>query len=195
VSVKIVTPSDAASSPSHPDHARWVKERTLGIEADHARTIGQSFRDAETANIENLIRLDARRNQKRKPQKKAPKQTAKVALDPEHARIKEVKKTIPKIRTAPASKCNYCGFCRKCKRERRVSEIMAAARGGEQRAHHLAMEMTAIVMAMGSRRDYKDAIGRELPFSRLTGADTMKALVTGCEWACDRSVSFLGEWR
>jgi hypothetical protein len=49
VIVKAVTPSAAAASPSHPDHARWVKERTLKQEIEHATLIGGTLRVSPVA--------------------------------------------------------------------------------------------------------------------------------------------------
>jgi metallo-beta-lactamase family protein len=56
-------------------------------------------------------------------------------------------------------------------------------------------DLTAIMLAALGRKDYKDAIGRELPFSRIAGHDVDKAVTQGIEWVCDRSVSFMGAWR
>jgi hypothetical protein len=48
------------------DRARGIKERTLAMEVKHAQAMGGTFRDAETANMRNLERMEAR---KRLPKK------------------------------------------------------------------------------------------------------------------------------
>jgi hypothetical protein len=199
VTVKIVTPADAASSPSHPDHARWVKERTLAVEADHARRVGASLRDAEIANTRQLERLEARKRIKRPVKKPSRKRSALTPRNEEHQRLADagvIKRPAPVEIVKPrASPCNWCGLCISCKREARLRSIMARARNADVQAHKLTMELVAITFAASSKKDYKDAIGRELPFSRLRGGDAARARIAGAEWVCDRSVSFMGEWR
>jgi hypothetical protein len=192
VSVKAVTPSAAAASPSHPEHARWVKEQTLKREIEDARAIGLSARWAETLNARNLERLS---NRKRKPAvKKAPKPPAE--LTPEQLAKAGVTKKIATARKLPSMPaCNLCRQCLRCKRELRMSQIASKAKQLDQKAIGLAMELSAIVMAAARRNDYRDAIGRELPFSRLVGHDVDRAVTAGCEWVCDRSTSFMGQWR
>ncbi len=41
---------DAASNPTHPDHDRWVKDRTLRMEVEHAKVLGLPLRIAEQEN-------------------------------------------------------------------------------------------------------------------------------------------------
>lgn len=195
MSVKAVTPSDAAKAPNHPDHARWVKDVTVKREHEHAIMTGGTARDAEKANALSLERLDARKRHA-KPQK--PKKKVDAAKrEVTHADLiaAGVTKKPATIRKVEARACNFCGLCKRCRRELRVSQIMAKAREGDRRAHALTMELVAVMFAAQRRVDYKDAIGRELPFSRLHGLARDRAATAGVENACDRSVSFLGEWR
>lgn len=188
--VDAVTPSPAAANPSHPDHARWVKEQTLKIEAAHAQKLGLSGRDAETENTRQLERLA---NRKRKSAK--PKKVHRIDT-PEHLAREGVTQRAAKPRKlAPLPPCKLCRRCVWCKRSLRLSKILRHARELDMRAVSLANEITAITSAALARNDYKDAIGRELPFSRITGADVDKAVTQGIEWVCDRSVSFMGQWR
>lgn len=197
MSIKIVTPSEAAADPKHPEHARWVKERTLAMEANHASAVGLTFRQAEDANLANLIRLEARKQKPKAPRKPKRKGREITPTTEEHARLKAAGVIKRKARITPALKsmCNWCGLCIRCKREGRLQLIMAKARLGDDKARALVMELVAMGFAAQSRKDYKDAIGRELPFSRLRGHDRNLAVTAGAEWVCDRSVPFMGEWR
>jgi hypothetical protein len=190
VKVTAVTPSAAASSPSHPDHARWVKEHTLKMEVEHARSIGQSTRDAETHNIRNLERLSNRKQKPKKPKKVIPVPTAEK-LAKEGVTVREA----PARKAPPMPPCKLCRTCVWCKRAIRVSMIGIKSRQQDLKARALQDELTAIMMAAIGRRDYKDALGRELPFSRIVGKDVDKAVTQGIEWVCDRSASFMGQWR
>ena len=49
--IESVAPVAAAASPKHADHSRWVKEKTLQLEAAHIQIAGGTFRDAETAGL------------------------------------------------------------------------------------------------------------------------------------------------
>lgn len=186
MSIKAVTPTAAASSPSHPDHARWVKEQTLKLEVGHHAT----FRDAEAANLRSLERMS---NRKRKPPKKkkpAPVPTA------EQLAGSGVTVKAAKVRKAPSlPPCKLCRKCVWCRRAIRVSMIGIKSRQQDLKARALQDELNAIMLAAIGRRDYRDALGRELPFSRIIGHDVDKAVTMGIEWVCDRSASFMGQWR
>jgi len=190
VSVKAVTPSTAAASPSHPEHARWVKDQTLKIESEYARKLGLSSRDAETENLRNLERLSNRKQKPRKP--KAPR---KIDSPEAVAASGVTQRAAPKKPKILPPSCKWCGLCLRCKREIRLTQITAKARELDQRAIALTAELVAIGFAANARRDYKDALGRELPFSRLKGHDRDKAVTAGAEWVCDRSTAFMGQWR
>ncbi len=190
MSVKAVTPSAAAANPAHPDHARWVKDQTLKRETEDAKILGLSSRYAETVNARNLERLANRKQRPKKP--KAPRKDMTPEL---LAKAGITKKVATARKLPPPRACGLCRQCIDCKRELRMSQIAAMAKQQDMRAVALAMELGAIVLAVTQRKDYKDAIGRELPFSRIAGADAARAAITGFEWACDRSTSFMGQWR
>lgn len=186
MNIKAVTPAAAASSPSHPDHARWVKDQTLKLEIGSHATL----REAETANLRSLERMSNRKRKPPKPKKAAPVPTADK-LAKSGVTVKEAK-----ARKAPAlPPCKLCRKCVWCKRAIRVSMIGIKARQQDLKARALQDELNAIMMAALGRRDYRDGLGRELPFSRIKGHDVDKAVTMGIEWACDRSVSFMGQWR
>jgi hypothetical protein len=186
VKITAVTPVAAAASPSHPDHARWVKEQTLKQEImQHG-----SLRAAEIANMRGLERLA---NRKRKPPK--PKKAAPVPTAEQLAKSGVTVKAAPKRRAPKMPPCKLCRQCVWCKRAIRVSMIGVKARQQDLKALGLMMELLAIHNAALGRNDYRDAIGRELPFSRIVGKDVDKAVTQGIEWVCDRSTSFMGQWR
>jgi hypothetical protein len=186
VKITAVTPVAAASNPSHPDHARWVKDRTLAQEiAQHG-----NLRAAETANIRALERLA---NRKRKPPKK--RKPAPVPSAEQLAKSGVTVKAAPKRKAPKLPPCKLCRVCVWCKRAIRVSMIGVKARQNDLRALSLQNELSAIMLAALGRKDYKDAIGRELPFSRIIGHDVDRAVTQGIEWVCDRSASFMGQWR
>lgn len=188
--VTAVTPVAAAANPSHPDHARWVKEQTLAAEIRHAQSLGLSSRHAETENMRQLERLAQR---KRKPKK--PKAARKIDTPEQLAKEGVTVRAAPKRKAPKLPPCKLCRRCLWCKRAIRVSMIGMKARREDLRAVSLQNELTAIMLAALGRKDYKDAIGRELPFSRLIGKDVDKAVTAGIEWVCDRSASFMGQWR
>jgi hypothetical protein len=190
VKITAVTPSATAANPSHPDHARWVKEQTLKQEVAHAVANGGTLRDAE---LRNMIALERLANRKRRPKKakKPRKDWTPEQLAKQGVTVREApKKPPPKL-----PPCKLCRKCVWCKRAIRVSHIGLRARQNDLRAVDLQNELNAIMIAAISRKDYRDAIARELPFSRITGHDVDKAVTQGIEWVCDRSVSFMGQWR
>jgi hypothetical protein len=194
VSVKLVTPAASAASPSHPDHSRWVKERTLEVEARHAHVIGGSIRDAEDANARNLIRLDAR---KREDKPKPVKQAVDVGKrEITHAQLKEagVTKRRARVTKIAAYKCKNCGLCRRCKRELRVSEIMRRNRIGDASVSALANSLAVMVLAHGLRKMYRDG-SVEFRFNELEGLHRNRALLAATELICERSSATMGAWR
>jgi hypothetical protein len=186
VKITAITPIAAASSPSHPDHARWVKDQTLKQEIAHHGNL----RAAETANMRALERLA---NRKHKPKKK--KKPAPVPSAGQLAAEGVTVRAAPKRKAPPLPPCKLCRQCTWCRRAIRVSMICIKSRQEDLRAQALQNELLAIMFAAVSRKDYKDAIGRELPFSRITGRDVDMAVTQGIEWVCDRSTSFMGQWR
>lgn len=194
MSVRLVTPAATASSPSHPDHARWVKERTLEVEARHANVIGGSIRDAEDANARNLIRLDAR---KRESKPKLVKQAVDVgSREITHADLKEAgvtKRRAQVVKVAPY-RCKHCGMCRRCKRELRVSEIMRRNRIGDSSVMAYANSLAVMVLAHGLRKLYRDG-SVEFRFNELDGLQRNRALLAATELICERSSATMGAWR
>lgn len=189
MTIEAVTPVDAAASPAHPDHARWVKDRTLAMEAEHAKAIGLSMRDAETANLRNLDRLAARRRLAR-PAATRPRAAARepIAADP------RVTKRVAKPRKMPVLRCGFCGVCKTCKRNLRVGQIMQRRAQQEPLGIQLANALTIMVLAHDLRKVFKDC-GAEYPFDRLTGHARNAALVAATERICDRSSVAWGDWR
>lgn len=188
--IAAVTPVAAAANPSHPDHARWVKEQTLAMEIAHARAAGLSARVAEINNTRQLERL-ANRKRKRKAKKPTRTDWTPESLAKEGVTVRPA----PKRAAPQMPPCKLCRKCEWCRRAIRVSHIGLRARQEDIKARALQDELNAIMLAAIGRRDYKDAIGRELPFSRITGVDVDKAVTQGIEWVCDRSTSFMGQWR
>lgn len=191
--VKAVTIAADASAPTHPDHDRWVKEQTLATEIEHAARTGGSLRTAEDTNIAALNRLAQRKATPRKPAKQTKRKTfahreiSKKEL--QDAGVTKKVATKPTIAKPPVISPDDQKWAF------RVARIMELGRQGDKRAYQLALEVVAIKMAVSARRDYKDANGRELPFSRLRGASVHRAVRAGMEWVCDRSRTLLGEWR
>lgn len=194
MTIKLVTPSADASDPKHPEHARWVKDRTLKIEADHARATGLSYADAERSNSRQLERLANRRAYASIPKPpKAKRELNKAELLASGVTRKPAPKRAP---LGQAPKCKWCGICHLCKRTRRMVAIMRLAQLGDTRANSLRMELTAISFAEQKNVDYRDHLGREVAFSRMTTQhDRNRGVTAAIEWVCDRSVSFMGEWR
>lgn len=188
--VTAVTPVAAAANPSHPDHARWVKEQTLKVEAQHAQSLGLSFRHAETENTRQLERLA---NRKRKPAK--PRKPKRIDTPEQLAKEGVTIRPAPKRKAPQMPPCKLCRVCVWCRRAIRVSHIGMRARQDDLRARALQDELNAIMLAAITRKDYRDALARELPFSRITGHDVDKAVTMGIEWVCDRSIPFMGQWR
>lgn len=179
------------------DKARALKERTLKIEAEHAQRMGGTFRDAETANMRLLERLEARKRLRKiaaagpaqKPKRKETPGITKKELAGENVTRKPA---APIVQAAPS--CKYCGTCRWCKRFQRTALIMRKAREGDKVAQGLAYELVGIALAANERSDYRDVMGVEYPFSRIRGQTAIRAVNAGIEAVCDRSVRLLGAW-
>jgi hypothetical protein len=195
VSIKLVTPGPEAANPKHPDHARWVKDRTMKMEAEHAAKLGLSVRAAEQANTRQLERLAARKRFAKIPKAPPAKpEMTRKSLDASGVTRKVAPKAKP--RPAASSPCKFCGLCHRCKREKRMWQIMRRANQDDQRALSLKMELTALSLAEQKNIDYRDHLGREIAFSRMTTQhDRNRGVTAGIEWVCDRSVPFMGEWR
>lgn len=194
MTVKAVTPTDAAASPVHPDHDRWVKERTLAMEASHVNLVGGTFREAEDANRIALERLSSRQ-QARKP-KQAPAKRKKREVSMEELAAAGVTKRAAPVVAAPRSMCNYCGRCIRCKREARVLAISNGAKLGDKRLVALMWELSGLLLAAQLGNNYKGQTGLEYPFARITSmVERGRVRDAGFTLVCDRSVAMLGEWR
>lgn len=198
--VKANSAPPEAASPSHPQHARWVKERTLAMEIAHQQRIGGTLREAEDANMRSLERLAARRrDDSPAPQAAAPAGARDDQPNIGHsARVAQrgvTRRAAAELETAPSSPCNYCGQCVRCKREARVHAIMARARKDDPAARELTKEMVGAVWAQQQRRDYKSMAGVVYPFSRAKARQRQTMLNALIDAVCDRSVKLLGAWR
>lgn len=176
------------------DKARALKERTLAMEVAHATATGGTFRDAETANMRALERLEARKREPKKPKPQAKRREFqhREVTKKELASVTR-KPAKPKKLSAPS--CKFCGTCRWCKRFRRSQLIMQKAREGDVAMLRLTMELVGLALAAQQKSDYKDALGVEYPFSRIAGFTATRAVNAGVESVCDRSVNQLGGWR
>jgi hypothetical protein len=178
------------------DKARALKERTLAIEVQHATLTGGTLRDAEDANMRNLQRLEARKREGKKPAPKtAPRNFAHREITKKDLAAANVTKRVAPPKKLIGPTCKFCGHCRWCKRFRRTQTILGKARQGDAALLPLAHELIGLALAAQQKSDYRDAIGREYPFSRITGFTATRAVNAGIESVCDRSVSLLGAWR
>lgn len=193
MSIKLVTPAAGAASPSHPDHSRWVKERTLEIEARHVHAIGGSIRDAEDANARNLIRLDARKRENKPKPVKRPVDAGRREITHADLKAAGVTKRAAKVTPIAAYKCKHCGLCRRCRREARVAEIMRRNRQGDSTVMALANSLAVMVLAHGLRKLYRDG-SVEFRFHELEGFHRSRALIAATELICERSASTMGPW-
>ncbi len=183
--VEAVTPAADASSMSHPNHARWVKERTLAMEVDHVKVIGGTLRDAEDTNARSLERMEQRAARRAA-------QPAIVGPAPSRRdrRIADggVFRRAPTALVKPAkpSPCGRCGTCRHCMCERRICAIAQKASAGDMQMFRL-MEPFAL-MAVRSQ-------GRIGKFAGRSSRDVDRILTAAAEELCDRTIPLMGEWR
>lgn len=166
------------------------------MEARHAALTGKTLRDAETANMAALQRLEARKREKPKaqPKPKPRKFEHREVTKKELAAANVTRKpAAPKKLMAPA--CKFCGHCRWCKRFQRTQLIMRKAREGDASMLGLTHELVGLALAAQQGSDYRDALGVEYPFSRISGFTATRAINAGIESVCDRSARLLGAWR
>ena len=187
--VEAVTPTADASSPAHPDHDRWVKDYTLKMEADHAKRLGLSFRDAEDENNRQLVRSEA--IAKAAPQRAAtpPRTDSKPPREGHADRVAKrgVLKRPPKRRVVGAqlSPCGRCGTCRRCKREKRVFLMTQKAKAGD-------LKYVVILWNLGIyAQQAKDGTG---PFVGIKPRDANRMVIRKLEDVCDGTVPSLGPW-
>jgi hypothetical protein len=201
--IRANTPSAAAAAPSHPDHPRWLKERTLAMEIAAVQREGGTLRDAENANAVSLQRLEAK---KRGPklvatpsaiEKAASKQRRKERRD----KLGVTYKPVATVRPAIVKACRTCGVCLHCRREIRMLAIMQKAGQGDLRMEWLVHNLVALQLAMQKRIDAKitptrGAPGKEVAFSRMRlNAERNLAFLSAVTEICDWSIRSLGAWR
>ncbi len=194
MSVTPVRVPDAAASPTHPEHARWVKERTLALEVDHAQSAGGTLRDAETANARNLERLANRRKVALPPPRfKAPEPNYRECTH-EELRAAKVRKRPAKIVPVRKHMCGgACGLCLDCKRLARVALIRDRL-PGEPRLAPVVNALAVLAIAFGLRRRFRDA-GVEFPFDSQREAVRCRAHDSAVSQILDRTTPILGDWR
>lgn len=178
MSVVAVTPVEDASAPAHPDHARWVKERTLAMEVAHAQLLGGSLRTAEDENNRLLEEMEARiREDKPAPLLVGPERRERRVAERGVTR-RDPKPLVPAAKTSP---CGRCGTCVACIREKRVFAVIQKANQGDLRCAEAVWRLSMRVQL----------IQRE-PIGRLDRARKTDAVI---EAFCDDSVKSFGPWR
>jgi hypothetical protein len=177
VTITAVTPPDAASDPVHPDHDRWVKEKTLRMEIEHAQLVGLSLRHAEAENARMLARAEQRAKEQPAPKAKAPPSEARAQR---HA-ARGITRRAPKKRKAECA----CGLCTPCKRKMRVLAIFQRRASSDAMCalgKDLGVALLALVSGKGS-------------FAGMRQSDAKRAFNAKIDAICDRSVPLLGGWR
>jgi hypothetical protein len=185
VKVTAVTPVADASSPSHSDHDRWVKEQTLAMEVAHAQRVGGTLRDAEAENIRLLQRMEALARLEKPAICKPRKSRGQRMLE----RAVEVREALPKPKTLTwlgSSPCGRCGVCRACMRERRILAISHMAT--QQKDPWALKSMWSIALFM-----YKISSGTG-EFRGVTKSDARRRVESTAEKLCDDSIQRLGPW-
>jgi hypothetical protein len=195
--VKSDTPSPAARAPKHPDHARWVRDRTLKMEADYALATGRTYRDAELANQKSLERLSGKARDERPTLSRGPRKPPREGVVERHAKRAEQGVTIrpAPVLVAPVSLCKHCGRCKTCKLEVRVLSIQRKGREGDVVGQALSWELAGAMLAHQARKDFRGGTGVRYEFSQLTPRDRTRAFLAAVASVCDRSVKLLGAWR
>lgn len=179
--IAAVTPPDAASDPAHPDHDRWVKDRTLKMEIEHAQRVGLTLRDAESENARLLAR--AEQKAKQAPVVAKPGTSSTRARARRHA-DRGITRKAPK-KPAHTREC-VCGTCTPCRRKMRVAAIFQRRNAGDvtmkQHADDLFMAFLAATTSKGA-------------FTGLRPRDARRALAAKVDSICDSTVFFMGPWR
>lgn len=190
--VSAVTAPDAASDSAHTDHDRWVKERTLQMEIEHAKRLGLPLHAAEAENqrlLERSERIAKDKPQKLTKRKAAPAITPQTSRASRLQRLQEravtIKAAQPDISPLKLSPCGRCGTCRRCMRERRILAIVEKARAGDRNMLMLAWQITATTL------DAKGGAGR---FMNMTPEDANRVVIAKAEQVCDMSIRWMGPW-
>jgi hypothetical protein len=188
VKVSAVTVPDAASDSAHPDHDRWVKDRTLAMEAKHAAIQGRTYQQAEQENAFWLARAEARaRGAKDAASKPTPgkrkMRDQRLADRPVAVRPAEPEKVRSLARLSP---CGRCGICRCCKREKRVLLMTQRAKAGEMKYVQIMWRLSVDAMHA------QTCSGK---FRGMRPGDANRKLMAELEDICDATVIQMGPWR
>lgn len=178
-----VTTPDAAADVLHPDHPRWVKERTLAMEVAHAQRTGGTLRDAEAENARLLARMEALA----RAEKPAPQALERASREERHReRGVFTRPVTPRLPGSELSPCGRCGTCRRCKREKRVYAMILKARAGDKRFEAAVKRLGLLAIAA------QNGIGM---FAAMTPADADRYITRRTEDICDSTIPTLGQWR
>lgn len=176
--ITAVTAPAEASSPTHPDHDRWVKDVTLAREMEWAKTVGIPTRVAEAEN-QRLLELSA------KQAKDAPAPAKAKRKEPAPVDHRGVTRRVASpIATPKSPPCKHCGKCRVCRRTSRVMTVI------HRRKESPALDALALRMFV-SALQAQAGIGK---FKGLKQRDVERALTLEMESVCDASIRHLGAW-
>jgi hypothetical protein len=190
VKITAVTPTDAAADPLHPDHDRWVKERTLAMEVAHAQRMGLSLRHAETENAYWLQRAEAKARESTSPAVASPsakKRKTRAERLAERPVVVKAAKPERKRTLKDLSPCGRCGLCRACKREKRIYALAIKARN--ERDPKL-MELIKLLWL-----ETMQASSRTGKFQGMSTRDANRIIARRLEDICDSTIPAMGEWK
>ncbi len=188
MTVTAVIPTADASSPSHPDHDRWVKESTLAMEvAHHCGVLDQPFSVAESENIRLLERMEARAREAPlvDPTPSAPRQSREERAAERGVTVRPAQ-PLSLVKQLSPSPCGRCGSCRHCKAEGRLVAVMHKAKLGDQEL--IALFGPFAMLALNAR-------ARLGQFRGMRKADIDRIVTMAIEVLCDRTVPSMGNWR
>jgi hypothetical protein len=185
VKVAAVSVPDAASAPTHPEHDRWVKERTLAMEVEHAQRMGGTFRDAEVENARMLQRMEALARAE-KPAVRPPRRSRRQRMLERAVEVREAMPAAPAFTWLSSSPCGRCGVCRACKREKRILAI--SQRAIQQRDPWALKSMWSISLMLLRWK------GKTGEFRGLNKVDADRVITAAAEKLCDESVKQMGRW-
>lgn len=178
------TPSDAAAAPSHPDHARWVKETTLKMEVQHAQRAGGTLRDAERENARLLERMEALARNERPAVARPRKSRQQRMLD----RAVEVREALPRpagLTWLSSSPCGRCGVCRACRREKRILQVSNLAKQRDPWALKAMWGISLVLLRANAKTGEFRGKGK---------VDINRIVTAEAERLCDDSIKRLGQW-
>lgn len=181
--VEPVTYTDATASPAHPDHARWVKDKTLAMEIEHAKVMGGSLRNAEDENNRLLARMEQVARGRTRPRPERPRKPRPERLAERGVTMKTPARELTRHELSP---CGRCGTCRRCKRERRVLLMSQKALEGDVKLISILWHMSMVA------QQAKDGTGK---FHGMPARDANRFVIALIERACDDSIASMGAWR